>query len=205
MVDKQPQLNGAYYGPTIPPAEHLLEDSPCTYNLPRHRIHHVLRRAQPRAFKLHISDTTLTQFKYTSSDNTLRYNLILNFMAGNPNKKVNFSYESMESHVSYNGVTFASMELLTLRDSFRQHRQSTNLLNDVYRGNYETVLDQDQVKTLEEDEKKRVFHFSMRLHFVAYFGGEREQWWRTYESKDHDDGGATNVEVETRRGRHEQW
>ncbi|XP_047167241.1 NDR1/HIN1-like protein 10 [Vigna umbellata] len=185
MADKQPQLNGAYYGPTIPPAE-----------APRPRRHRncccclfsicwkillaliiflvivfIIFYAvlQPRVFKLHVSDATLTQFNYTSSDNTLRYNLVLNFTAGNPNKKLDFYYESVESHVSYNGVTFASTELLTLRDSFRQRRQSTNRLNGVYRGQYKTVLDQDQVKSLEEDEKKRVFHFSVRLHFKVKF------------------------------------
>ncbi|XP_047169627.1 NDR1/HIN1-like protein 10 [Vigna umbellata] len=226
MADKQPQLNGTYYGPTIPPAE-----------APRPRRHRncccclfsicwkillaliiflvivfIIFYAvlQPQAFKLYVSvinhsDATLTQFNYTSSDNTLRYNLVLNFTAGNPNKKLDFYYESVESHISYNGVTFASTDLLTLRDSFRQRRQSTNLLNSVYRGNYETVLDQDQVKTLEEDEKKRVFHFFVRLHFAAYSIRECEQWWRTYAIRDHGDGGVANVAVETRRGRRERW
>ncbi|KAG2409737.1 NDR1/HIN1-like protein [Vigna angularis] len=190
MADKQPQLNSAYYGPTIPPAEALrprrhINCCCCLFSICWKILLALIiflvivfiifyAMLQPHAFKLHVSVATLTQFNYTSSDNTLCYNLVLNFTARNPNKKLDFYYESVESHISYNDVTFASTELLTLRDSFRQRRQSTNLLNGVYRGNYKTVLDQDQVKTLEEDEKKRVFHFSVRLHFVAYSSGECE-------------------------------
>ncbi|KAK7354998.1 hypothetical protein VNO80_14243 [Phaseolus coccineus] len=186
MTDKQPQLNGAYYGPAIPPVEaprprRQRNCCCCLFGFCWKLLLAVIillvlgflvfwAVLQPRAFRFQVTDATLTQFNYTSNDHTLRYNLVLNFTARNPNKKIDFYYESVESHVSYGGVRFASAEVLTLHDSFRQRTKSTDRMSGVFTGHYKTVLDHDQVKKrLEEDERKRVFPFDVKLQFKIKF------------------------------------
>ncbi|KAL2323016.1 hypothetical protein Fmac_027395 [Flemingia macrophylla] len=185
MADKQPQLNGAYYGPSIPMAEP-----------PRHRgrgcccclfsffwklllaiiIFVVLvflvfcAVVQPRAFKVNVTEARLTQFNYTDSSNTLRYNLVLNFTARNPNKRLSIYYDKAEGHVSYGGVRFASADVVTWRNAFLQQAKSAeDPMGAVFAGQHVMVLDKDHVSGFKEDERKGVFGIGVRLHLTIRF------------------------------------
>ncbi|XP_020208619.1 NDR1/HIN1-like protein 10 [Cajanus cajan] len=188
MADKQPQLNGAYYGPAIPTSEP-----------PRHHSDHRGRRCccclfsffwklllaiiiilvlvflvfwavvQPRGFRVHVTDARLTQFNYTDSDSNLRYNLVLNFTARNPNKRLDIYYDRVEGHVSYDGVRFGSADVVTWRNAFRQRAKSTDRVGGVFAGQHVMVLERDHVRDLEEDERKGVFDIDVRLYFTVRF------------------------------------
>ncbi|RDX66468.1 NDR1/HIN1-like protein 10, partial [Mucuna pruriens] len=181
MADKQPQLNGAYYGPSIPPSEP-----------PRHHSHGCRRCCcclfscfltivvivvvaflvfwvvvQPRDFRFHVAEARLKQFNYT--DNTLHYNLVLNFTARNPNKRLNIYYDKVEGHVSYDGVRFGSADVVTWQNSFRQFAKSTDSMSAVFAGQRVRAFDRDQAKDFDEDKKNGVFDINVRLYFIIRF------------------------------------
>jgi hypothetical protein len=83
---------------------------------------------QPRSFKFSVKEAKLTEFNY--NNNTLHYNLVLNFTAHNPNKKLGVIYDKMEGHVSYEGVRFASMDI---KVSFRQDAKKTDYTDHIYK------------------------------------------------------------------------
>nr|AFK39735.1 unknown [Medicago truncatula] len=104
MADnKQPQLNGAYYGPAIPPPAQPRPRSHrsrscccCLFSFFWKLLIALIVLAglavlifylvvQPRGFKFYVDEANLTEFDY--SNNTLNYNMVLNFTARNPNKK----------------------------------------------------------------------------------------------------------------------
>ncbi|KAK7345236.1 hypothetical protein VNO77_15829 [Canavalia gladiata] len=119
---------------------------------------------QPRAFKLHVTEASLTQFNYTS--NTLQYNLVLNFTARNPNKKLNIYYDKVEGHVFYDSVRFASTDVITGKNSFRQYTKSTNRMSGVFSGKHVVVLDASDLK---DDKRKGVFDIDVKLYFTIRF------------------------------------
>ncbi|KAK7392673.1 hypothetical protein VNO78_21117 [Psophocarpus tetragonolobus] len=121
---------------------------------------------QPRSFKFHVTEATLSQFNYTANDNTLRYNLVLNFTARNPNKKLNFYYDQVVAHVSYDGVTFASADVITWMTSFRQYEKNTDPMSGVFSGHHVMALD---INDFEQDKRSGVFHIDVSLNFETRY------------------------------------
>ncbi|XP_061338112.1 NDR1/HIN1-like protein 10 [Gastrolobium bilobum] len=185
MADKQPQLNGAYYGPAIPPAE-------------QHRYRHHRGRScccclfgffwkllialivlaglailifwlvvQPRSFKFYVTEAKLTQFDY--SNNTLRYNMVLNFTARNPNKKLSIYYDKVEALAFYEGSRFANSDVITHMNSFRQYKKSTNPMSAVFSGQPLLLLDNDQVSDFNQDKSAGVYDIYVKLYFRIRF------------------------------------
>ncbi|CAL5207457.1 unnamed protein product [Lathyrus oleraceus] len=129
---------------------------------------------QPRSFKFSVKEAKLTQFNYTPNTNTLHYNLVLNFTAHNPNKKLNIYYDAVEGHVSYHGTRFASTNITSWLNSFsiysfRQYTKSTNPMNGVFSGQRVVFFDHDQVSDYERDVKEKVFHIDVKLYFRMRF------------------------------------
>ncbi|CAK8571329.1 unnamed protein product [Lathyrus sativus] len=123
---------------------------------------------QPRSFKFSVKEAKLIQFNYTTNTNTLRYNLVLNFTASNPNKKFNIYYDAMNGHVFYEGTRFASTDTITGLN-FRQYTKSMNPMSGVFSGQRVVVFDHDQVSKFESDEKKKIFHIDVKLNFTIRF------------------------------------
>ncbi|XP_004494244.1 NDR1/HIN1-like protein 10 [Cicer arietinum] len=188
MADnKQPQLNGAYYGPAIPPAEQ-----------PRHRHRNHRSRScfcclfsffwkllisllvlaglailifylivQPRAFKFYVTESKLTQFDYTN--NTLHYNMLLNLTARNPNKKLSIYYDKVEARAFYQGSRFANVDVITHMNSFRQYKKSSNPMSGVFSGQHLLMLDNDQVSEYKKDKSDEVYDIYVKLYFRIRF------------------------------------
>lgn len=186
MADKQPQLNGAYYGPAIPPAEQ-----------PRYRHNHRGRSCccclfgifwkilialivlvglailifwlvvQPRSFKFHVTEAKLTQFDYTND--TLRYNMVLNFTARNPNKKLSIYYDKVEARAFYEDLRFDSVDVITHMNSFRQYTKRTDPMSGVFSGQHVMVLDSDQVSQFNKDKSDGVYDIYVKLYFRIRF------------------------------------
>ncbi|TKY61930.1 YLS9 protein [Spatholobus suberectus] len=187
MADKQPHLNGGYYGPAIPPAEQ-----------PRYRHHHggsccyclfgifwkilvaliVLVGlailvfwlvVQPRSFKFYVTEADLTQFEYSTNNNTLQYNMVLNFTARNPNKKLSIYYDKVEALAFYEGARFANYDVITHMNSFRQYKKSTSPMSAVFSGQQVLMLDNDQVSEFNKDKGAGVYDIYVKLYFRIRF------------------------------------
>ncbi|OIW21237.1 hypothetical protein TanjilG_31105 [Lupinus angustifolius] len=186
MADKQPELNGAFYGPAIPPRQQ-----------PRSHHHHGGRSCccclfsfvwkllialiilvglailifylivQPRPFKFYVTGAELTQFDYTN--NTLHYNMALNFTARNPNKKLSIYYDKVEALAYYEDSRFDTTNVITHLNSFRQYKKSTDLMSGVFSGQHVLLLDNDQVAKLNEDKIDGVYDIYVKLHFRIRF------------------------------------
>jgi len=71
--------------------------------------------------------------------------------------------------VSYEGMRFASADLITWRNSFRQYTKSTNNMSGVFTGQHGLVFDGDHVKDFEKDERGGVFDIDVKLYFNIRF------------------------------------
>ncbi|KAK7244831.1 hypothetical protein RIF29_39658 [Crotalaria pallida] len=184
--NKQPQLNGAFYGPAIPPAE-------------QPRYHHNRRGrscccclfgfvwklllalivlvglailifyliVQPRPFKFYVNEAELTRFDY--ANNTLRYNMVLNFTARNPNKKLSIYYDKVEALAFYEDARFHSADVITHMNSFRQYKKSTDPMSGVFSGQQVLLLDIDQVSKFNEDKNDGAYDIYVKLYFRIRF------------------------------------
>ncbi|KAK7337303.1 hypothetical protein VNO77_17869 [Canavalia gladiata] len=189
MADKQPQLNGAFYGPAIPPPAQQ----------PRYHHHHRGRSCccclfgifwkilvalivlaglaglifylvvQPRSFKFYLTEANLNQFEYHSNNNTLNYDMVLNFTARNPNKKLSIYYDKVEALTFYEGARFSNYDVITHFNSFRQYKKSSSPMSGVFKGNRVVVLDNDQLSELNRDQNERVYDIYVRLYFRIRF------------------------------------
>ncbi|XP_057438899.1 NDR1/HIN1-like protein 10 [Lotus japonicus] len=186
MANDQQPLNGAYYGPAIPPS-----------GQPRHS-HHRGRSCfcclfgvfwkilitlivlvglvilifylivQPRPFKFYVNEAKLTEFNYTN--NSLRYNMVLNFTARNPNKKLNIYYDKVEALAFYEDSRFASDDkVITHMNSFRQYKKSSSPMSATFSGQHVMVLDSDQLSELSKDKSAHVYDIYVKLHFRIRF------------------------------------
>ncbi|XP_020233462.1 NDR1/HIN1-like protein 3 [Cajanus cajan] len=118
---------------------------------------------QPRPFKFQVSEARLTEFNYSDDgSNTLRYNLVLNFTAINPNKMLSIYYDKVEGHVLYGGVWVDSTHVVTWNTSFRQYTKSTDPMNGRFWGRHVVVLD---ASDFERDKRNGVFNIDLRLNF----------------------------------------
>ncbi|BAT85922.1 hypothetical protein LR48_Vigan03g248200 [Vigna angularis] len=183
MADKQPHLNGAYYGPAIPTAE------PPRYRPQRGRsccccLFGILWKilvvlivlvglailifwlvVQPRSFKFHVTEADLTQFDYNADNSTLHYNMVLNFTARNPNKKLNIYYDKVEALAFYEDARFSNDDVITHMNSFRQYTKSSSPMSAVFSGLKVVTLNNEQVSELNEDKSDGVYEFYVRLNF----------------------------------------
>ncbi|KAK7244832.1 hypothetical protein RIF29_39659 [Crotalaria pallida] len=186
MADRQPQLHDAFYGPAIPPMEQR-----------RNRHHHHGKSCcsslfgffftlfialigligltilifylivQPRPFKFYVNKAELTQFDYTN--NTLSYNMVLNFTARNPNKKLSIYYDRVEALAFYEDARFASANVITHMNSFRQYKKSTDPMSGVFSGQQVLLLDNDQVSKFNKDKNDGVYDIYVKLNFRIRF------------------------------------
>ncbi|XP_054785750.1 NDR1/HIN1-like protein 10 [Prosopis cineraria] len=179
MAAKHSQLNGAYYGPSIPP--------PTSYHRPGRRVHFGLCSCifnllltivvvvglavflfwlivRPNAVKFHVTDASLTQFNYTSN-NTLFYNLSLNITARNPNRRLGLYYDKIRASASYQDAWFDSQTLTP----FYQGHKTTDFLNPVFVGQRFLLLDSTQASELSKDQSSGLYDIDVTLHLKIRF------------------------------------
>ncbi|KAK1322756.1 hypothetical protein QJS10_CPA02g01050 [Acorus calamus] len=97
----------------------------------RHRHHRPCRlaRVHPNKVKVYVTDATLSEFNLTST-NTLNYNLTMDVMVRNPNKKISIYYDWIEARAFYDGGRFAYAGLPT----FHQGHKNTTMLYPFFDG-----------------------------------------------------------------------
>ncbi|QCE05148.1 NDR1/HIN1-like protein 3 [Vigna unguiculata] len=185
------QLNGAYYGPSIPPPKSYRRPSrsgggcgclscccgcifDCIISLICKILVTVLVIAavlvflfwlivRPNVLKFHVTDASLTRFTY--SNNTLHYNLALNVSIRNPNKRVGVYYDQIEAVALYEDARFASQTL----GPFFQHTKNTTFISPLFNGQRVTPLTAEQGSQFEKDNDSGIFPIDVKLFMNVRF------------------------------------
>lgn len=185
MHEKQ-QLNGAYYGPSIPPPTRSYNRPSrgggfdcccgCIFNLIFKLILTVIiiigiavflfwLIVRPNAVKVHVTDATLTQFNYTNNNSNLNYNLALNITIRNPNRRLGIYYDSIEARALYHDARVDSIIL----DPFYQGHKTTHFLNPSFKGQKVVVLSSDQSLELNKEKDSGVYEIDVKMYLKVRF------------------------------------
>ncbi|RDX81192.1 NDR1/HIN1-like protein 10, partial [Mucuna pruriens] len=183
MYQKQPELNGAYYGPSIPPAKSYHRPGRgsgcgcccgCLFSLIFKLIMTVViivgiaalvfwLIVRPNVVKVHVTDATLTEFNYTG--NTLNYNLALNITVRNPNKRLGIYYDYIEARALFQDVRFDSQ----FPSPFYQGHKTTNVLSPVFQGQQVLALNADQTTELNKENTTGVYEIDVKMYLRVRF------------------------------------
>lgn len=185
MYQKQPQLNGAYYGPAIPPPAKSYHRPGrggacgclcgCLFSLIFKLILTVIiiigiavflfwLIVRPNVVKFHVTEATLTQFNY-AGNNTLHYDLALNVTVRNPNKRLGIYYDRIEARALYHDARFDS-EYPT---PFYQGHKTTNVLTPVFKGQQVVALDADQTEDFKKENATGVYEIDVKMYLRVRF------------------------------------
>ncbi|TKY61932.1 YLS9 protein [Spatholobus suberectus] len=184
MYQKQPQLNGAYYGPSIPPPKSSYHRPGrgggcgcccgCLFSLIFKLILSVViivgiaalifwLIVRPNVVKVHVTEATLTQFNYTGD--TLNYDLALNISVRNPNKRLGIYYDYIEARALFQDARFDS----EYPGPFYQGHKTTTVLGPVFKGQQVLALDTDQTAELKNENDKGVYEIVVKMYLRVRF------------------------------------
>ncbi|GKC92387.1 NDR1/HIN1-like protein 3, partial [Tanacetum coccineum] len=182
---EQPQLNGAYYGPSIPPPSKKTRSyhrhsgrscnplsclCSCICNLVCQILITILVLIgiavlvfwliyRPSTPKFHVNEATLTQFTLSPNNNTLYYNLAVNMTFRNPNKRIGIYYDRIEAIGEYHGERFDSKFLETF---YLGHKQE-NDLSTVFSGERLVVLGNGDKLKYTKESSDGVYEIDLKL------------------------------------------
>ncbi|KAL1196943.1 NDR1/HIN1-like protein 3 [Cardamine amara subsp. amara] len=193
MGDRQPHLNGAYYGPSIPPPtksshSHGRRGGGCgclgkcfgccgccilsvIFNI-LITLAVVIGIAaliiwlifRPNAIKFHVTDAKLTQFSLDPNDN-LQYNLDLNFTIRNPNRRIGVYYDQIEVRGYYGAQRFGVSNVPT----FYQGHKNTTVVGTKLGGQGLVLLSRGERRDLDEDVKSQIYRIEAKLRLRVRF------------------------------------
>lgn len=194
-MGKQPELNGAYYGPSIPPP-------PRSYNRPRRRggrgcgcclidclcdcimscictilctILVVVGLAvlifwlivRPHEVKFYASDASVSTFNFTNTNNNnLNYNLAVNFTARNPNKHIGVYYDRIEANAIYAGQRFSTVQGPVF---FQGTKNTTDFGPVEFRGQHLVELGSGDREDYNKQTNDGVYEIQLKLHLRVRF------------------------------------
>ena len=116
----------------------------------------------PRKMKVYVADASLTEFSLTN-DNTLHYNLRLNFTVRNPNKRMGFRYVAIEGGAYDGGEKFDSGNLV----SFYQPPKTTTGLDTWFSGAKKLSLSWDEVEGFEEQKSSGFYPIDVKIRVYS--------------------------------------
>ncbi|KAL6988549.1 hypothetical protein U1Q18_014301 [Sarracenia purpurea var. burkii] len=186
MADRH--LNGAYYGPSIPPEKSYHRHGRgegcdccgclcgCLFNLIFKIIFTIAVLIglaifvfwlvlRPNKVKFHVTAAELTQFNLSTTTNTLLYDLSLNLTIRNPNKHIAIYYDRFEARAFYGGQRFAATEL----PSFYQGRKTTTDLNLEFNGQNMVVLKNSELSDYNSDTSSGIYGIDVKLYLRVRF------------------------------------
>uniref|UniRef100_A0A7C9E951 Late embryogenesis abundant protein LEA-2 subgroup domain-containing protein n=1 Tax=Opuntia streptacantha TaxID=393608 RepID=A0A7C9E951_OPUST len=192
---KQPELNGAYYGPPIPPPQSynrpgrgggggcgcclldcLCDCGCCLLGCVFKIIFSILvvigliilvfwLLVRPHEPKFYATDAAVTTFNF-SNTNQLSYDLAVNFTMRNPNRKVGIYYDQIEANAFYSDHRFSTV----LGPTFYQgHKNTTSFGPVVFKGQNLVLLGSDEKSDFEKQSRDGLFHIMVRLHLRVRF------------------------------------
>ncbi|XP_074584398.1 NDR1/HIN1-like protein 10 [Curcuma longa] len=143
MADAKQQvhLNGAYYGPPVPPRQHSFRSvgrsSRCCCNLFKFFLSLVITVGvvvlvlwlvfRPNEPRVRVDTASLVRFDLDGSSSTLFYNLSLGLTVRNPNRRLSFYYDRLEARAEYDGNRFGFSRLPT----FHQGHKNTTVIGPI--------------------------------------------------------------------------
>lgn len=182
MAEKQAHLNGASYGPSIPPPQHYHRpgrgsDCGCCCFL-AFLLKVVITVAlliglfiliiwlifRPiNKVEFHVADVALTQFNYTN--NMLQFNLAANISIRNPNKKIGIYYDRIEARAFYEDQRFG-YDALT---PFYQGHKNTSVLNVVFKGQQAVTLQGEELTQFNQERTSGLYSIALELSLRIRF------------------------------------
>ncbi|CDP10611.1 unnamed protein product [Coffea canephora] len=185
----EPHLNGAYYGPSIPPPKHYHRPGRgggsscnpfscccgCLCNCILSCIFQILCTIvvvlgiiilvlwlifRPNKVKFYANDAELTQFDLSNTNNTLYYNLAVNMTVRNPNKRIGIYYDRIEANAFYQGQRLKTVEL----DSFYQPHKNTSSLHAVFQGQQLVTPGSDEASNYNDDKSSGLYNIDVELY-----------------------------------------
>ncbi|XVE75875.1 hypothetical protein DITRI_Ditri12bG0126800 [Diplodiscus trichospermus] len=184
MATKEAHLNGAYYGPSVPPATRNYHrpgrgsGCGCGCCLLKLLFNIIITAVviiglavlifwlifRPNRVKFHVTDVSLTEFNLTN--NTLHYNLAVNMTVRNPNKRIGIYYDRIEARAYYEDQRF-DMQTLT---PFYQGHKNTSFLNPVFSGQHLVTFGGDQTNSeFNEDRTSGIYDIDVKLYLRIRF------------------------------------
>ncbi|KAL3715990.1 NDR1/HIN1-like protein 3 [Eucalyptus grandis] len=186
MAEKQPHLNGAYYGPAVPPKKNSYHRPGrgggcvcgcgcCLLKLIFNLVLTVVVAVgllalifwlifRPNLVKFHVTDAELTQFNFTAT-NTLSYDLKLNLTIRNPNRRIGIYYDSIEVRALYEGQRVASNYLTP----FYQGHKNTTTLSTAFQGQQVVQLSTSEQSDFNSEQTAGVYDIDMKLYLRVRF------------------------------------
>ncbi|XP_024026818.1 LOW QUALITY PROTEIN: NDR1/HIN1-like protein 3 [Morus notabilis] len=191
-------LNGAYYGPSIPPPSRPSKSyhrpgrgggcglcgCRCLFSLIFKIIITVVVIVglaaliiwlvfRPNKIKYHVTEATLTKFNLTS-DNILHYDLALNITVRNPNKRIGVYYDRIEARAYLEDERFNTK----LLPKFYQGHKNTTVLSPVFSGQNAVVLSGEEKTEYEQQKKAGVYDIDVKLYLRIRFKFGKVKTWR---------------------------
>ncbi|KAJ0028315.1 hypothetical protein Pint_36147 [Pistacia integerrima] len=183
MSEKQPHLNGAYYGPAVPPpTKHYHRPGRgsgcggccCLFTLLLKIILSIVvivglaalivwlifRPINP--IKFHVTDAQLTEFNLTSNNN-LQYKLAVNITIRNPNKKIGIYYDRIEARAYYENQRLAS-QMLT---PFYQGHKTTSVLSSTF--DSQQILLGEDLQDFNQEKTSGIYSVDVKLYLKIRF------------------------------------
>ncbi|KAL2345288.1 hypothetical protein Fmac_006573 [Flemingia macrophylla] len=173
------QLNGAYYGPSVPAEKSYHRPGRgggcggccgCLLKVVLTVIIVVGLAAflfwlivRPNKVKFHVTDATLTQFNYTGE--TLHYDLTLNVTVRNPNKKIGVYFDRIEARALYHDARFDTEQ----PSPFYLGHKSTNVFTAVFKGEHVLPLSTDQTADFKKENATRVYEIDVKMYLRVRF------------------------------------
>lgn len=187
MADKQ-SLNGAYYGPSIPPTRKSYHRHgrgsggcgcfgclfgclcDCIFGLIFKIVFTILIIVglavlvvwlilRPNNLKFHVTDASLTEFNFNTT-NTLQYNMALNLTVRNPNKRVGIYYDTIEANVYYEGQRFRTVDLTP----FYQGHKNTTVLSTAFNGTQVVLLGTSELSNFNTETSDGIYSIDLKLN-----------------------------------------
>ncbi|KAH7663553.1 Late embryogenesis abundant protein LEA-2 subgroup domain-containing protein [Dioscorea alata] len=184
MADyKQPNLNGAYYGPAIPPSRTHRSigrggcDCCC---FPCCLLSTLLKLIfsiiiilgiivlvlwlvlRPNEIKAYVETATLSNFSLssnTTNSNFLTSNLTMDLSIRNPNKRISFYYDYIETQAWYDDTRFGFKTL----DPFYQGKKNTTVLHPEF-SSRTAVLSDSVVTTYNREKGEGFFYVDVKVY-----------------------------------------
>ncbi|KAK4478861.1 hypothetical protein RD792_014366 [Penstemon davidsonii] len=186
---KQPHLNGAYYGPSIPPPSKSYHRpgrggggcccNPfscccgCLMNCLCTCVFQILCTILVvaaiiiailifvfRPNAVKFHATNATLTEFNLNNNTLHYNLAVNLTIRNPNRRIGFYYDVIEARASYQGQRFATTQLTP----FFQGTKSTNNVTAEFRGQNMILLGNREMSHYNGDRSSGMYDIEVKLY-----------------------------------------
>ncbi|KAG6522900.1 NDR1/HIN1-like protein 3 [Zingiber officinale] len=181
MADAKQQvhLNGAYYGPPVPPRNRSFRSvgrssgcccGPCCLvcNLFKFLLSLVIALGvvilvlwlvfRPNQPKARVETASLTQFDLANST-TLSYNLSFDLTVRNPNRRMSFYYDRLEARAEYDGDRFGFTNLPT----FYQGHKNTTVIRTIHFGGTQPMFGDSVDETYRRERSEGFYYIDVKV------------------------------------------